>query len=189
MFQPGWTEPMPTMVAAYHSMWSLGRSFLAVPSSANWETTGLRMIYAPITIPRLVVVKKMWWLNGTANTSMNIEAGIYRDTGGFQPGAKVASTGAVTQGAGNYIQTADLSTGNAVLPPGVYWLALGGSVSDASTDISFFRTSGSSSQEGFYKYQESTGPQPGSWPSTATPVEASNSTLWVYGIVTTAYPL
>lgn len=187
MYRPGWDEPVPTLVSAFQSLWSFARFSSGAPSSASWEATTARMIYVPVAIPRQVLVKAMWWVNGSFNNAEGIEAGIYRDTGGYQPGAKVASTGIITQGTADQLQIASLSGGTVVLTPGTYWLALGATAIASTADVTFFRNSSSASMDAFHKYYETA--TPGSWPSTATPLESTSNAAWLFGIVTTAYPL
>lgn len=187
MFRPSpYDEPIPTLVSTFHSNWSVMRP-VQVPSSAVQETTSTtRIIWGVIDVRRVIVAKGMWWANGvTAMDVPEVAGAIYRSSGGGYPGAKLAQTAATVHSGANRLQYAALSGGSVVLTPGPWWLGL---AFDCRIEVAdWFRSSGSSSIDAYYKMMQNS-VTIGSLPATATPVEASNSSLWVFGLATTLWP-
>jgi hypothetical protein len=87
----------------------------AAPSATTW-ISGL-IVYTPIAIPFPYPVNRVWWINGSTITTTHVEFGIY--TSG---GAKVYSTGSVTQVGASTVQYVTPAT-PFVLPPDRYYFA------------------------------------------------------------------
>ncbi len=171
-------EVAPPMV----SMWTAGWGFITegiagtAPASATYESAN-RGVYFPLWVPCVTVAKRMWWANGATATG-NVEAGLYRDSGGYKPGDKLVTTGSVGQAVTNTLQFADIT--DTTLTPGRYWLYL----SCSSTSSTFFRSAlFSVAVDDLFRFdQASIGP--GSAPSSATPAEASTNSVYVFGFAT-----
>lgn len=180
-YQPGGINFAPTMVMAW-GYWSSDWANTGFnPASGAWESAN-RAVYAPIVVPQQTVLKRFWWTNGaTVGTAYSIEAGLYADAAGA-PGAKIVTTGSVTQGTANRIQFADVT--DTVVAPGRYWLYL----SCSSTSATIHRNTNLS--VGVTKLirfeQDSVGP--GSAPATATPATSTANNQPVFGFSTTATP-
>jgi hypothetical protein len=124
----------------------------------------------------------MYWANGvTVSASYNVEAGLYLDAG-YQPDAKLITTGSVAQGTASEVQFADIT--DTVLGPGRYWLHM----SCSSASATFFRSTiaSNTTDELFKCYQASVGP--GSAPATATPLKGVSQNAYLFGFATTASP-
>jgi len=180
MFTPGAVEPVPPMVGTWTPGWGKIMTSLLTsgPSSGTWPAANTGY-WHPVSIPTTCVAKRMWWVNGaTVSATYNLEAGIYLD-GGFKPGAKLITTGSVAQGTLNVVQFADIT--DTVLPPGLYWLWL----SCSSTNATVMRlASGDTGLTPIVVFQQAS-VGPGSAPTTATPAEATTTLLHAFGFSTT----
>lgn len=174
---PGFVEPVPPMVSPWTAGWGFVTEGYAPssPVSASWETTNTGVWFA-LYVPSVCVAKRMWWANG-ATVSGNVEAGIYLD-GGYKPGAKLITTGSVAQATINVVQFADIT--DTTLTPGLYWLFL----SCSTTSATFFRSTTSLSLDELRRFEQAS-IGPGSAPATATPVESTNSQIYLFGFSTT----
>lgn len=83
-------------------------------SSFTW--TANLAIYVPISIPWDYPVNRVWWANGSTNTSTNVDMGIY--TVG---GQRIYSTGSTAMGTVSVIQYVT-PTVPFVLPAGQYYI-------------------------------------------------------------------
>lgn len=95
-------------------------------SSGAWPTAN-KAFFIPITLATVVVVQKLWWING-ATASNNVDIGIY--TSG---GVKLVSSGSTARSGINALQSASLGT-PLTLTPGAYYMAL---ASDGTTGTNF----------------------------------------------------
>lgn len=172
------TEPVLTMVSTIGDYAPFARFAVTAPSSATFETAN-RAVYYPLLIPTVCTARRVWWANGsTVSASYNVDCGIYADAG-RKPGAKLVSSGSTAQGTASQVQFVDVT--DTVLAPGLYWVALACS----SASATFFTRSGSTGYDAIIRFQEATAIP---LPSTATPVEASASSVYVFGFATTASP-
>ena len=99
-------EPVPPMVSMWTDGWGTVSEGLAAsaPASATYESSNAG-VWFPLRVPSYVVAKRMWWANGsTVSATYNVEAGIYANTGGGKPGAKLATTELVLQGTASQVQ-------------------------------------------------------------------------------------
>lgn len=85
------------------------------PGSNAWPTSNLAIL-APCRLGNLVLVTKLWVLNGAA-ASGNLDIGIYD-----QYGNRLVSTGSTAMSGTSAIQLIDVT--DTWLPPGFYRLAL-----------------------------------------------------------------
>lgn len=164
---PGWS-PIAVMPVAS-----------AFPASGTFEAAD-RAVYYPLRVPTTCVVRRVWWANGgTVNASYLIDCGIYADAG-FKPGALLVSAGSTAQGTATQVQFVDVT--DTTLAPGLYWIALASS----STSATIFRSNDmQASQNAAARFQEASA-RP--LPATATPVETTNSQVYLCGFATTASP-
>jgi len=90
--------------------------------------TAGRAFFAPITINTQVTIAQMrTWFSGSPTG--NCDLGIYDSTGtNGAPNNRLGSTGANAAAGGMFTKSL---TANAVLPPGVYWLAFLDTVADS----------------------------------------------------------
>lgn len=113
--------------APMYSAWTTGRQQLAsVPASAVWPTAN-KAYFAPITLNVIVVVQKLWWVNGTV-ASNNIDIGIFT-----ADGTKLVSSGSIARSGVNSQQSFTLTT-PLTLTAGAYYI---GMASDGTTGTNF----------------------------------------------------
>lgn len=93
--------------------------FVASSTTPSGGTTWIANLvqYIPISLPFPYPLKRFFWLNGSVNTTTNVDCGIY--TVG---GAKLASTGSTVMGTVSAWQYAAPTT-TMILVPGMYYLA------------------------------------------------------------------
>jgi hypothetical protein len=173
----GYPITIPPMVSVFTKGigWT-GEDYAAgVASSANVEAAAM---FAPILLPVSCTVRRVWWANGSSpDGGITIECGIYADSGSRSPGAKLVS-GSAAQGNATEVQFVDVT--DTSLAPGLYWVAL-----STSAITAVFRTTISAVVDAATLFQEASAyPLPG----TATPVEATASTVYLCGFSTTASP-
>jgi hypothetical protein len=145
-------------------------------ASTTWEFAN-RAVYLPLLLNASLVARRVWWANGaTTSGGATIEVGVYADSG-YGPGAKLVG-GSATQGTASQVQFVDVT--DTSLPPGLYWIAI---TSSSATSTTIFRASVSTICNVRFQ-EESAYPLP----STATPVETSNGSLYLFGFATTASP-
>lgn len=168
-------EPVLNMVSTFCPWSSLFGSHTAAPASGAFES-GNRALYFPLYIPTECQVKRMWWANGaTVDAGYNIDAGVYRDAG-FQPGAKIVSTGSTAQGTASQVQFVDVT--DTWLTPALYWLA----ISCSSTSATFLRAAPLNLTDAWFKMIEASALP---LPATATPSEATSNAVLLFGFSTT----
>lgn len=183
MYRSGLAAVCPPMVSPFTFGWSSiahERVLPSAPSSGAFESDN-RTVYVAILVPVLSVIRRLWWANGdTVNAANNVDCGVYVSAG-YIPGSRLVSTGSVAQGTALQIQYVDVT--DTTLPPGLYWIGFGCS----TTSATFFRSSvsgGNVNQDAAYRFEESAFPLP----ATATPAEATNSSIYLCGFATTASP-
>jgi hypothetical protein len=104
-------------------------SAAAAPTSAA-NPAAQKAWYFPLVLPRVIVLQRFFWLNGTTVGTDNVQIGIYNaDFSAFLRGTSTLSAGA------NVCQM-DTETATAI-PAGRYWLAFWTS----GTTATFFRSS------------------------------------------------
>ena len=179
MFAGGYGYTVPPMVSLLTPVighWDAG--YIGAPTSQTYESAQ-RAVYFPIVIPAPCVARRVWWANGaTVSGGATIEVGIYASLS-YAPGAKLVS-GSATQGSASQVQFVDVT--DTVLPPGVYWLAI---LSSSGTNTTFLGALTNTSSDAGERFQEAS---LGALPSTATPVEATVQTSYLFGFATTASP-
>lgn len=85
------------------------------PAATTWVAKLVQ--YIPFAIPFPYPLKRFFWLNGSVNTTSNVDMGIYT-----RGGQKLASTGSTVMGTVSAIQYA-VPTATMILTPGIYYLA------------------------------------------------------------------
>lgn len=178
MFTPGYVEPPLPMVAS-NGPWGLMAHALAnastAPSSRAWDSGNLA-VYHPIIVPCMTIVRRVFWLNGATTTGgATVEAGLYAD-GGYKPGAKLVS-GAATQGTASQVQFVDVT--DTSVPPGAYWLAL---TASTATNTTFFGLAIYANMDAAVRFEQASA---NPLPATATPVESTTATFYIFGFSTT----
>lgn len=177
MYQSGFVEPVPRMVSLFGG-WGYDYMSSSAPSSGAYEIAN-RAIYYPLIVPSACVARRMWWVNGsTVNASYNIDVGIYADAG-YKPGVKLVSTGSTAQGTASQVQFVDVT--DTTLAPGRYWLAIVCSTVSATV----FRVTVAANIDALLRFEEASALP---LPATATPVESSNTPVYLCGFATTASP-
>lgn len=181
-YAPGYGEPNAPMIGPYtflHSAIADERVLTGVPASGAYASAN-RAFYYPVRVFSGCVVRRVWWVNGpTVTGGATIEVGVYADAG-YKPGAKLIS-GSATQGTATQVQLVDVT--DTTLAPGVCWVAI---VSSSATDTTLRRLilSPTSIDAPLLFEQASASPLP----STATPVVASFSAVYLCGFATSASP-
>jgi hypothetical protein len=150
----------------------------ALSTASNpWEAAA-RTIYHPLYVPTKCQVKRLWWANGSLTTGgATVTAAIYKDKAGA-PGAQIVAQSA-TQGTALNIQFVTPATIPGLIP-GLYWIAL---YMSSATNTTAMRNNLNLGNAVAIKYQEAAVP-----PTTATPVRAVNSSLYLCGFSTVASP-
>lgn len=118
----------PPLRRQWHSIDTLNAGFnyrSGVPADAAWPSANLA-IYVPVAVQSRVVVKKLWYANGTVATG-NYDIGLY-DAAGVQLLGR-GSTAKTTTADEIVWDCTDTTIG-----PGIYYLALALSV---ATDTAF----------------------------------------------------
>ena len=179
---PGYMEPIPPMVGVATVGWSAmaDRNFFsAAPSDQTVAASNLAHYYA-IVIPTTCIVRRMWWANGsTVSASYNIDAGIYRDAG-FQPVARLVSTGSTAQGTASQVQFVDVT--DTTLPPGLYWLAITCSSGSATLFSTYPAPQAIGKTIGYEQFSALP------LPSSATPITPAYGLIYLCGFAATASP-
>jgi hypothetical protein len=179
-YSPGWAPVLPMIgtmtfgVSASATEMSGG----AVPSSGSYESANAA-VYMPLLLPFGLVVRRLWWVNGsTVSASYSIDCGIYADAGGI-PGSKLISTGSTAQGTASEVQLVDVA--DTSLAPGRYWMA----IACSSASATLLRSLSNSAWDAVLRFEE-TSALP--LPATATPVESTSQNIYLCGFATTASP-
>jgi hypothetical protein len=115
---------MPISIGPYSPQATGWNVFLLGSTAFTGTTIGSSNIFLyPVQVTEPYRVRRFWVVNG-ATTNGTWEVGVYSDGG-----AKVASSGAVTQAGGGVIQQ---STTDFTLGIGSYWIALASSSGSAT---------------------------------------------------------
>ena len=147
----------------------------ATPASAVYPSAN-RAYYYSIVIPRALVIRRFWWLNGATVGTNNLQAGLYYDS--FVSVLLGAST--LSAGTANLVQFDDVA--DTAIGPGEYWLALW---CDGTTATIFrLATTGGPRHGVIYDEDSLTG----GLPTTATPTSPANVYLPMFGFTTRASP-
>lgn len=120
--------PLPLFVhtwSRWSGIWDAAQSFGGLTlASITWPAAN-RAIYVPMWIPWPYPVARVFWIVGTANTSTNMDFGIYN-----ADGTRIYSTGSTAEGT---VSTVQYTTPTQfVLAPGRYYFALTASTLTAS---------------------------------------------------------
>lgn len=111
--------------------------------SITWPVASTAFYY-PIVLPWPYPVARVWWVNGSAVTSTNMDFGIYSESG-----ARIYSSGSTAESGTSAVQYVDAT--DFILGPGVYYFALacstitancGGQGTTASTTVIQMRMQG-----------------------------------------------
>ena len=180
MFSPGLAGTIPPMVSVFNSQigWASEAVTVSAPASAAYHSAS-GACYYPVQLAAPCIVRRVWWANGaTVSGGATIEVGVYADSG-YGPGTKIIS-GSATQGTASEVQFVDVT--DTALTPGVYWIAV---TSDSATDTTLFRSDISTGYDAAFMFEEASASP---LPATATPVESTNSNIYLCGFSTTASP-
>lgn len=88
---------------------------VAVSAATTW--TAKLVSYMPVVLPFDYMVQRVWWMNGTTNTTSNVDFGIYSPSG-----AKIYSTGTTAMGTVAVVQYVTPAT-PFMLSAGAYYFA------------------------------------------------------------------
>lgn len=94
----------------------LGQLSSTSTSSTAWPTANMAF-YIPFQLAGPILVRKLWWHNGTTVGTNNLDAGIYDEE--FN---RLASTGGTLSAGASALQEVDIT--DLYLPRGRYYLAL-----------------------------------------------------------------
>lgn len=145
-------------------------------ASGLWESANLALYY-PISVPTTCVVRRLWWANGTSvSGAVNVDVGVYSDSN-FKPATRLVSAGSTAQGTASQVQFVDCT--DTVLSPGLYWLAM---VTSSSASGNYMRTSIATGHDHAMRMQQSSALP---LPSSATPIESTNTRYALFGFSTT----
>lgn len=110
------TDQLPLFISTFSSY---GPSYKAGSSSSPAAVTWVanQAVYLPVFLPWEYPVKRVWWCNGSTNTTTNVDFGIYTPSG-----ARIYSTGSTAMGTVSVPQYVTPST-PFVLPAGQYYFA------------------------------------------------------------------
>lgn len=115
-------NPPPAQVApvSIHPMQlcSIGQdinSQSGVPTSATWPSAN-RAIYYPFYLGNPAIVRKLWWMNGTA-VSGNADIGVFTEGG-----VRLVSAGSTAQSGTSALQEVDVT--DTYLAPGTYYIGV-----------------------------------------------------------------
>jgi hypothetical protein len=175
MLQMGWPQQIFPMMSPH--VRKLGHGWVLNHSSGTIESAN-RAIYYPLFLPSGCTVRRVWWANGSSvSASYTIAVGIYADSA-YGPGAKLVS-GSAAQGTASQVQFVDVT--DTTLPPALYWLA----IHSTNASATIMRNQPAAGSDATYRFQEATG---GTLPATATPVEGTDSSFYLFGFSITASP-
>lgn len=117
---PAAISPTPLHIATI-SKYSVGLEYRVAtttsggPAATTWIAN--LVAYMPLSLPFAYPLARFFWLNGSVNTTTNVDCGIYS-----LGGQKLASTGTTVMGTVSVIQYA-VPTATMILAPGMYYLA------------------------------------------------------------------
>lgn len=117
---PG-NQPTPLFVHTF-TRWGGARDLSAISGSASlasltWPVADTAF-YVPMWIPWPYLVERVFWVNGTSTTTVNMDFGIYN-----ADGTRIYSTGATAEGTVSVPQYTTPST-DILLVPGRYYFGL-----------------------------------------------------------------
>jgi hypothetical protein len=150
----------------------------SVLASATWPAAR-RVIYVPMHIPWPIVVRQLFWVNGTA-VSGTVDCGIYTSVAGLP--VTQLTHGTATQTGTSALQASDIT--DYYLAPGSYFLAL---MIDNATATTARMTGGLGTTT--WKAMGLTNETPGAGsalPGTATPVTLASNVMPLFGLTTVA---
>lgn len=113
------TNPTPLLISTISKYGCGAESRLIGSASTPVATTWIAnmVAYIPFSLPFPYPLKRFFWLNGSTNTTTNVDMGIYT-----RGGQKLASTGTTVMGTVSILQFA-APTATMILAPGMYYLA------------------------------------------------------------------
>jgi hypothetical protein len=120
-------ETLPLFITPY-STWSIGRETtvsLSAPASSTWPVAN-QAYFIPLTLPWPYPVVRLWWFNGSAVTSTNMDIGIYT-----LDGIRLYSSGSTAESGVSAPQFV-VPTSPILLTPGRYYMALACSTTTAN---------------------------------------------------------
>jgi hypothetical protein len=118
-FSPVSAHTLPTHITTLglQSCGIAGRSMAALSGPAATTWTANLAVYVPFTLPWPYPVRRVWWLNGSVNTTTNVDFGIYSAAG-----TRIYSTGSTAMGTVSVTQYVTPAT-EFILAPGSYYMA------------------------------------------------------------------
>lgn len=110
---------LPLFISSYSARYGIGGNLRTITSQVLGALTWTANMasFMPVTIPWPYPISRVWWINGSVNTTTNVDFGIYSPSG-----AKIYSTGSTAMGTISSVQYVTPAT-PFILPDGKYYFA------------------------------------------------------------------